>query len=577
MASKTPKYDAKISEILDSVKMGERTCPLLGEKWEMNEEELKWLKKFKVPPLDLCPQAKMLTLSAFGTGFQWWYHQHPETGKRVLSGMHPASGVKVLPDKEWHEKDFSEINLDFSTDGFFEKLYKLERSVPVLATRNKQEPVNSISIVSLGDENDILTFACKAKNSSYSICLMNGEASSEVQFGHSVSDTYNLLHSDRIHNSNFVRDSFDCINCNFVFDCRNCTDCFGTVNRRNAQYIFWGEQLTKEEYETKMKEVDLSCRSKLQEYQKRFQDIVRDAVWPESFNIQAPECVGEYIIKCLDCRYCYACADGPQHCFWCVYSFHNTEDLAYVDGASNVSRSYYSTALVDDSDIKFCYTVMSCRDMEYCLSCYNCESCFGCVGLNRKQFHIFNKEYSENEYWQKVDELKCAMLERGEYGNYFPIKHSFSQFMEAIEPTMLGLDTVEIAKKIGANLFDPKSAGAVGDVEQGDAVDQKEVPDCIKEIGDDWVGRPIFDPDLGRRFAYFQQELDFYRKHKIAPPNRHFILRVKDILAEGNVARYEKKTCTQCQIEVEVAVNMTYPERKIYCQKCYLDYLEKYG
>ena len=40
MASKTPKYDAKVKEILDATKPGERTCELSGQKWDMSEEEI---------------------------------------------------------------------------------------------------------------------------------------------------------------------------------------------------------------------------------------------------------------------------------------------------------------------------------------------------------------------------------------------------------------------------------------------------------------------------------------------------------------------------------------------------------
>ena len=53
------------------------------------------------------------------------------------------------------------------------------------------------------------------------------------------------------------------------------------------------------------------------------------------------------------------------------------------------------------------------------INCRNINNCFACVGLRKKRFCIFNVQYSEEEYWQRVDELKCVMLERGEYGEYF--------------------------------------------------------------------------------------------------------------------------------------------------------------
>src|SRR3989338_10468327 len=73
-------------------------------------------------------------------------------------------------------------------------------------------------------------------------------------------------------------------------------------------------------------------------------------------------------------------------------------------------------------DIKFSHYVrQSSHSVEYSINCINCEYCFGCVGLRSKKFCIFNRQYSEDEYWNLADEIKTRMLERGEDGEVFPI------------------------------------------------------------------------------------------------------------------------------------------------------------
>ncbi|MFH1405368.1 MAG: hypothetical protein ABIH21_04725, partial [Patescibacteria group bacterium] len=98
--SKTPKYDEKVKAILDELKPHERTCALSGEKWMMDEEEISWYKHFLVPPSNHHPLVRMKVISSFATGFGWWWQKHPETGEPVLTYVHPATGIKALPDAE---------------------------------------------------------------------------------------------------------------------------------------------------------------------------------------------------------------------------------------------------------------------------------------------------------------------------------------------------------------------------------------------------------------------------------------------------------------------------------------------
>lgn len=65
---------------------------------------------------------------------------------------------------------------------------------------------------------------------------------------------------------------------------------------------------------------------------------------------------------------------------------------------------------VDDEN---CY---NCDDCMHCYDCKACQNCFGCAGLRNKQFHIFNKQFSKEEYFAKVKRLKndAQSLERFE-------------------------------------------------------------------------------------------------------------------------------------------------------------------
>lgn len=170
--SKTPQFDVKIKTILDGLAVGEKTCALTGETWIMTEEEIKWYKKFQMPPSPYAPLTRWYLLSGVALGYEWWWNKHAETGKPILTYIHPASGVRVLPDSEWHQKNFVGIGTPFDSEkSFFDQLLALRQQIPLPATLNVKEPQGSIAIISQGEVNSYFTIGCQGKNSFYSFFL----------------------------------------------------------------------------------------------------------------------------------------------------------------------------------------------------------------------------------------------------------------------------------------------------------------------------------------------------------------------------------------------------------------------
>jgi hypothetical protein len=50
----------------------------------------------------------------------------------------------------------------------------------------------------------------------------------------------------------------NCSECQFCLDCFGCKNCFGCVGLYQKQYCMFNEQLTKEEFENRLKQLDLS-------------------------------------------------------------------------------------------------------------------------------------------------------------------------------------------------------------------------------------------------------------------------------------------------------------------------------
>ncbi len=578
--SNTPKYDAKVKEILDGLTPGERECSMTGQKWNMTDEEISWYKKFNVPPPKVSPRTRWLHHGYWYVGYQFWYQKHPETGKPVICTVHPATGIKVLPDVEWFEKDFIDTGRDYDvSQPFFEQWRELQLSVPMPATRNNIPPKNSIVFVSRGDEDSYFVGASKSRRCIYSHISTDIEDSAEVYLSSNVQNSFNVVHSYRIHNSYYVRDSRDCMNSNFLFDCRNCEFCFGATNKRNKKYLWFNEQLTQEEWEKRKAEVDLGSRQELDKYVRQFQVLIGEqGIWPENFNERCTDVSGEYLTGSTRVVDTYMADEGCLDLYSCNITTGNSERCAFAGYPVWSTEVFYSGTAVYSSNIKYGFLNIHCDNNEYCLLCYNCENCFGCVGLQRKKFCIFNKEYPEDEYWRRVDELKCAMLDRGEYGEFFPIKYSPSYHAESGSPTWFH-STPEEAKQLGALDYDPESEGAIGKdlVDASKLRKLSELPDHVNDLSDDWIGVPLLDETANRRFAMIKPEVEFYRRMKVAPPKKHFIKRMEDLFFEANQGKFEQTKCVSCSKDITVAYNAGHTSRKIYCNDCYIKYLEQNG
>jgi len=577
--AKTPKYDAKVKEVLDKVVPCEMTCEFTGKKWNMTEEEIGWYKYHNVVPPNILPDFRLLQVSCYYGCYQWWWNKHFDTGEPVLTYVHPASGIKVLPDKEWFQRDFSSTNHEFTTekpvfDIFGELLYQ----IPLNATRNLKEPENSIAHVSMGDVDSTFTAGCsKSRKNFYCLDCDDVEACLDCNSGLGITDCYQVNHSSRLHRCKFAYECYDSIDSTFIFDCRNCEKCFGSFNKRHKKYLWYNEQLSEEEWDKKMSEVDLGDVKQYEELKQKFYDLVEnEAVWPENFNDKTSESTGEYLVGCTKCYHTSFSRDAHNN-YYCygIWKGSGNAFTAAVPGENN----YFNSVIGYCSKCKFSATLVRCDNCEYCFNCYDCEHCFGCIGLNKKRFHIFNQEYSEDEYWTKLDDLKCAMMDRGEYGHFIPGKFSTSYFPEGGGVFYLGAE-MDDWDKVGMKHFEIEDEGAFGEsrVEKADMKSPEDLPAHIKDLNaDEWIGVPIFDAEIKRPYTLLKQEIDFYKKHNLPAPREHFTNRIKKLQWCTNIGLIEEGKCHGCEKDVWFAPNRTFPKKKVHCMDCYLKHIEQYG
>ena len=101
------------------------------------------------------------------------------------------------------------------------------------------------------------------------------------------------------------------------------------------------------------------------------------------------------------------------------FEFGNKAELIYESEncGINISRIYFSTQ---------CW--MGASDLYYCNTCPGARNCFGCVGLYKKQYCIFNKQYTKEDYFILVEKIKKQMY------NFLCSKCEDSQHVASLSP-----------------------------------------------------------------------------------------------------------------------------------------------
>jgi hypothetical protein len=550
----TSNYDAKVKTILDATKPGERVCRISGETWDLTDEEIDWCRRFHVPPSEVHPIVRLKMLLAHNTDLTLWWKPHAVTGEPILTFVHPDNRVKIVRDKEWVSLENTDFGRDANVDlPFFEQLDSLYVETPFRALSESGDSTNTIGMAAFKCTDSFMIFGCVGIERSsyiYGSSFVSDSVDVTASFG-GITDGYHVNHSRSLHQCFVALESHDCLNSAFLFDCRNCEFCFGATNQRNKKYLWFNEPLTKEEWERRRANVDLSVKQTFDEYHERFIELVQESVWPSDFNLGELESSGEYLEKTVRAQESYQLQQSTD-CYRCWYGI-NLTNAAYYTGGGFSSDLWQSSGSIHSQNIKFCHGSTACQNLEYCLGCLNCEDCFGCIGLQRKKFCILNKPYTEEEYWRVLDRLKCAMLDRGEYGRAMPARINPLGAQFSAGSLLIEYAKDEI-KQWGGELFDDTRG--------------------IMYLPEVSGSSSIMDRELGRPFLMTETERAFYTKHQLPEPTEHFLTRLKKLVRFSNGPLTESARCDSCQQPIVVHKNMTFNVRRVYCPACYQTYLE---
>ncbi|MCX6807385.1 MAG: hypothetical protein NTZ80_01060 [Patescibacteria group bacterium] len=110
---------------------------------------------------------------------------------------------------------------------------------------------------------------------------------------------------------------------------------------------------------------------------------------------------------------------NSKNCYL-IFGGTNNEDAMYghfiiscknvFDGMSinSCELCYEGISSIDCYDCKYFYSCRNCDDCLLVEDCQSCHSCIGCFGLRSKEYHVFNKPVSKDEY-KKIKEFYASL------------------------------------------------------------------------------------------------------------------------------------------------------------------------
>ncbi len=563
-----------------------KTCQNCKKDFIIEPDDFSFYEKIKVPPPTFCPECRMQRRLVFRNERNLYKRKCDAKGhgESMISIFSSNKKQKVYCHSAWwgdswdamiyqQEYDFSKL--------FFSQLKKLWQNVPDVGLFNVNSVNSDYCSITEGNKNCYLVIGGDFNEETlYSSFVFHNKdcvdcySITKSEWNYEVIDSiqnYNLLYSQYCER---------CYDSYFLFNCKNCSNCFGCVNLNNGSYLWFNEQLTKEEYQKRLKEKNLGSYLSIIQIRKKFQEF--NANFPRKYAriLRSINSTGDNMEQAKNCQECFAVFDGAEDSkyLWQIYSkVSNSFDIDHA--GLNSELVYESSTVYPGHKILFSRFLFECHDVEYSYNCHNSSYLFGCIGLRNKKYCILNKQYLKKDYENLVIKIKKNMDEMPyinksgniyKYGEFFPEDISPFSYNETVANELVTLDE-KSAKKRGYNWIKKENKNYKITKES------ESLPDNINETNDSITKEIIqcihagnCNHECSTAFKITVEELRFYRKMNIPLPRLCSSCRHYERLEKRNPLKLWHRTCMKegCNNEFETSYS---PDRKeiVYCKDCY--------
>ncbi len=577
-----------------------RVCQNCKKDFIIEPDDFSFYDKIKVPPPTFCPLCRAERRFVFRNERKLFKVNDAFTNKEIFSLFPKESEGKIVTQEEWHSDSWEGmdygVDYDFSRL-FFTQIFELNKKVPT-RNLNCQLMVNSPYCANAtGARNSYLCFnTTNSENCMYS----NGN-----NFSKDSIDNSHINYSERCYESFWLENCYQCYfsimcresrNLFFCRSCLGCSDCFGCMDLQKVSYCIFNKQYTKEKYFEELRKMNLDTRSGISKAREEARSFWLTKPVKNHQGLKNLDSTGSYITNCKNVNDSFLMVGGENIKYSQYLQIPENKDCYDVTAWGANMELQYETVLCGDSsyNIRFSWNCWpGCKDIEYSIFLVNCSNCFGCVGLKKKEYCIFNKQYTKEEYFLLREKIIKQMNEKPyidkkgsiyKYGEFFPIELSPFGYNNTFAIEFIDM-TAEKAKENGYPWFE---------VPRGEYKITKkntELPDSINDVGIEIINEIIECDNCKNAYKILEDEFTFYKKENLPIPTlcyecRH-TRRIKDRLkiqlykrkcmCNGTIDKTGKYLNTvahvhgdePCEEDFKTGYSPDQPEI-VYCEKCYM-------
>ncbi len=527
-----------------------KNCRHCREDFEITDEDLRFYdhispifdgKKYAIPPPALCPMCRLQTRLAFRNQTALFQRPGYPDGAMLYSMHPPTVPFPTMLNDDWMGDSWDPLayaqEFDPATSFFvqFGQLHARSPKYARLAVRN--------------ENCDFCNNASDNKNCYMCFSLSNAE---DCLYGEDVWGSSDCIDCSVTLQSERCYDCADCIRCYslessafcdscsnsfYLSLCRSCKNCFGCVNLRHKEYCIWNEQKTKEEYEAFIRGFKRGSWKERERYRQQFALFERRHPRPHVMLHQTEDCTGNYLSQSRNVRESFFIQDG-ENLKYCMNLYEGSNDcMDYCHSGRKAELIYQSlTCVISIARLSFCVQCRNgCSDLLYCYCCESCRNCFGCSGLKKKEYCIFNKQYTKEEYERLVSKIIGHMQKTGEWGEFFPLNLCPMPYNRSLAQRYFPLSKEEALQQ-GYTWLEEDVKEFAG------AVDSTTLPDGLPVTNNALIVRSALSQ---KPFRITSQEIERYREFPVPLPRLTYEERMDERARRLGGIQLYARTCAK--------------------------------
>jgi hypothetical protein len=364
------------------------------------------------------------------------------------------------------------------------------------------------------------------------------------------------------------------------------------------QYYIFNKELTKKDYENKLKDI-FSSFSSVEKFKKWFSEFQNRFKKRNLKNLLSENAYWNVIRYSKNIIWWFDSIDLQD-------SFHSTICWIWSNNIINSYAAWLNSSFINEviwnsvSNKSWFFAFWSWNNSYYFIDWRHLNNCFLVSWLIQKEYCLLNKQYTKEEYeklvpkviekmesewiWWKFFDTDLSPFPYNDTiaNDYFPVKEivyldkdkkiikkeKCEEFWEGI---VYILESKIVSEAI-LDLWWEEKINIKWRTENIDIkipknikiINSEDLPEKIEDIKDEILKTIIICSESNSPFKIIKEELEFYRKYNLPIPRFHPDIRFKNRLSKRHKNNLYLRNCNKCKKEVLTV----WENNNIVCEKC---------